>query len=68
MAAAKPETVTIRLDPSLAERLDRIAAELSKRAEGTEIPRATASRTALVAGVEQMEERLGLAEKKPKKK
>ncbi len=57
---AKTENLQLRVEPEVLGRLDRIAVELAKRAEGSEILRTTAARTALNAGIEALEERLGL--------
>jgi predicted transcriptional regulator len=51
----------IRVESELLARLDVIATKLAERAEGTEVTRSDAARTALAIGVEALEQRLGIA-------
>jgi hypothetical protein len=50
----------VRLDDRTRERLDRVAAELSKRAAGAPIPRSEVTRKAIEHGLLALEKSLGL--------
>ena len=52
--------VGIRVPPEMIARLDRIAAALAERAEGSEVRRSDAARVALELGVEALERKLAL--------
>ncbi len=63
-AMAKSESVSARVEPEVIQRLDRLAVELTKRAEGVEVNRSDAARTTILAGLEALESKLGLVPKK----
>jgi hypothetical protein len=53
--------VSIRTEGDEVEhRLDRVAAEVAKRAAGVRVTRSTVARSALLRGLEAMENELGL--------
>lgn len=56
--------VPLRIDETILERLDRVAAALSERAAGARVPRSDAIRIALERGVASLEQELGLARKR----
>jgi hypothetical protein len=60
--------VPIRLGEELLARLDRVTAEMSKRAAGADVPRSSAIRLALERGLDALEAELGLADRRRKPK
>lgn len=66
MAATKKqkfEGVSVRTEQSVDDRLDRVAAELSKRASGLVVKRGAVAKTAMMRGLEIIERELGLVSK-----
>ncbi|WP_438020710.1 hypothetical protein WMF18_17250 [Sorangium sp. So ce315] len=53
-------TIGVRVEPELADRIDRIAAEMASRAAGVDVTRGEAARVAAERGVEVLERELGL--------
>ncbi|WP_437279266.1 hypothetical protein WME90_01540 [Sorangium sp. So ce375] len=53
-------TIGVRVEPELADRIDRIAAEMASRAAGVDVKRGEAARVATERGVEVLERELGL--------
>ncbi|HVW29977.1 MAG TPA: hypothetical protein VHC69_31660 [Polyangiaceae bacterium] len=58
-------TITIRVDGTTLERLDRLAEAMSKAAHGADVKRGTAARAVLEQGIEAMERQLKIG--KPKR-
>lgn len=53
-------TVGVRLDPARVDRLDAVAAEMTRRAAGAEVKRSDAARVAMERGINSLEKELGL--------
>jgi hypothetical protein len=53
-------TVGVRIDPTRVDRLDRVAAEMTRRAAGAEVKRGDAARVAMERGIDSLEKELGL--------
>lgn len=60
------QNYSVRLEPELVARLDRVAAAMSRQLAGVKVSRTQAIRMALETGLAQAEERFGVA--KPKRK
>lgn len=60
-------TLSVKVDDELAERLDRLAAEMSARAGGAQVTRSNAMRVALERGMEALETEFAIRTKKPKR-
>ena len=58
------EHAGIRVETELLDRLEAIAAELSRRSAGVAVKRSDVARAALERGAESLEQELGIAEKK----
>jgi predicted transcriptional regulator len=59
--------IPLRIDDETIERLDRLAAEMTTRAGGLEVARASVIRVAIDRGVASLEAEFGLTKKKTKK-
>ena len=53
-------TVGVRVEPSRVERLDKVAAEMTRRAAGAEVKRGDAARVAMERGIDSLEKELGI--------
>jgi hypothetical protein len=59
--------LALRVQPSVAAKLDRIAAALTTRVPGSNLRRADALRAVLERGVEALEAELGITQEAPSK-
>lgn len=57
----------LRIEEEMLERLDRLAAEMTKRTGGVQVARASVIRNAIERGVAELERELGLTRAKRKR-
>ena len=62
------QNYSVRLEPELVERLDRLAEAMSKQLAGVKVTRTQALRMAVEIGLEQAEAKFGFTKTKPKPK
>ena len=58
--SSKESQISLKVQPDLLARVDRVRAEMSARAGGVEISRAAAARTCMDAGLSLLESEFGL--------